>query len=138
VLKCSYIDNDKFEFLSGISKDVRYIYDEDLDEEHVVFLHGVRDVVAMYQTTPLYQDPNLGYSVMKSEEYFKKFDKDHMLVRAYCRVAAVRRIKRHPAFKRWLEAPLTRDGEVGIECRLAMRAIAREDKLHFPDRKTFL
>ena len=123
-----------FQHLINLSQDARHVYDADLEKEYVAFLHPTRDFVAVYQTTPLFHDPELGYSVMRSAAFFMDHDLDHLLVRAYIETIAARRIKRSLAFNRWMERPVTDDGNLGIECRLAMQAIADLDKQHFPQR----
>lgn len=123
-----------FQHLINLSQDARHVYDADLETEYVAFLHPTRDFVAVYQTTPLFHDPELGYSVMRSAAFFMDHDLDHLLVRAYREKVAARRIKRSLAFKRWMERPVTHDGNLGIECRLAMQAIADLDQQHFPHR----
>ncbi len=111
-----------FQNLLTLSKDIRYIYDAVYEQEFIIVLHPYRDYIAVYQTTPLYYDPSLAYSVVRSSQFFKDNNLDHVLEREYRRLVAVRCIQRHPNFRNWLERPITNDGTLGIECRLALKA----------------
>ncbi len=111
-----------FQLLMDMSKDIRYVYDALHEKEFVIVLHPYRDYIAVYKTTPLYHDPNLGYSVVRLGQFFIDNNFDHILQQEYRRLVAVRRIHRHQTFRSWMEKPVTADGKLGITCRLARRA----------------
>lgn len=113
---------DTFQTVIGLSQDIRHIYDPIFEKEYIVFLHPRREYVAVYQTTPLYQDISLGYSVMRSDQFFIDNNVDHLLLESYLRLRAARIIKRHRSFRNWLEKPITKDSRRGIWCDLAFRA----------------
>lgn len=123
LIKIDSVADTLYRSLINLSQDARHIYDPKSDKEFVVFLHSKRDFVAVYETTPLYQDHNLGYTVMRSAEFFDKFvDLDHLIVEKYRRIVATRRIQRSPFFRNWMEKPTTKDGKLGITCRLSLKA----------------
>ena len=112
-----------FQQLINLSQDARHIYDPYLEKEFIVFLDKHRDYVAVYTVIPLCYDPDLGYTVIRNAEFFKAHALDHLLVHAYRRLVAARRIKRSGPFRNWLERPRTQDGQLGIEARLTWKAI---------------
>lgn len=112
---------DKIRDVHSSSLSCHHILDHFNDQEFIVFRHPYRNFLAVYTAIPFFDDPFMSFNLLTEAEFWKRYDLDQLLEERYRKYVAARRIQKSEYMTRWLQMPITKDGQCGITCRLGWK-----------------